>query len=76
MKHKNIPAIAKTTLIDEERDKAINLSEDRISVTIPYMDFPYDKFEVYEEFYTVKGIDRTDSFDGVGLLTILGEKEQ
>lgn len=73
---KPIHAIAKTTLIDEERDQAINLSGDRISVTIPYVDFPYDKFEVYEETYVVKGIDRTESIKGVGLLTILGEKEQ
>ena len=72
----HLPAIAKTTLIDEERDRAVNLSEDRISVTIQYRDFPYDKFEVYEEIYTVKGIDRTAVIDGFGLLTILGEKEQ
>ena len=74
--NRHLPAIAKTTLIDENRDQAINLSEERISVTIPYTDFPYDKFEVYEEIYTVKGIDRTAVIDGFGLLTILGEKEQ
>lgn len=69
-----LPCIAETTIINESRNEAINLPEDRILITIPFQDFRYDQFEVYGKQYTVKGVDRTGSIDGVGVIKILGEE--
>lgn len=70
------PCIATKTMINEDLNLPINTDRDLIKVTLPYFDFKEDTFEMYEEKYQVKSIDKTKVINGVGLMTILGEGVQ
>jgi len=73
-----VPCIVETTITFDDTDKAINLPEGRIDVTIPYTeheDIVIDKeFEMYSEKYKIIGIDYTQSIDKEGLMIINGKK--
>jgi hypothetical protein len=73
-----IPCIVETTITFDDTDKAINLPEGRINVTIPYTeheDIVIDKeFEMYGEKYKIIGIDYTQSINKEGLMIISGKK--
>ncbi len=69
------PCIVTMTMGNENlKNQPININGDTILVTLPYFDFKESQIELYDETYQVKSIDKTKVINGVGLLTILGEK--
>lgn len=65
-----------TKLMENEqlKNKPININGDTINVTLPYFEFKESQIELYGEKYQVKSIDKTKVINGIGLLTILGER--
>jgi hypothetical protein len=73
-----IPCVVETTITFDDTDKAINLPEGRINVTIPYTEHEDivigKEFEMYGEKYKIIGIDYTQSINKEGLMIINGKK--
>lgn len=74
-----IPCIVETSITADTTDRAINLPEGNVKITISYTEHENLKvgyeFKLYGEDYEIAGIDRTQSINGVGLLIIHGKRE-
>ncbi|AZV43723.1 hypothetical protein BAOM_3114 [Peribacillus asahii] len=69
------PCIVTMQLENENlENQPIRINNDVVQVTLPYFDFKETQIELYENIYQVKTVDKTKVINGVGLLTVLGEK--
>jgi hypothetical protein len=67
---------ASTSIADS--NESINLLDNQIRVTIPYRESPSldndEKFSMYNETYRIIRVDPSKSINGIGILTITGER--
>ena len=77
----NVPCVVKmndasTAIADT--NKAANLLDNQVMVTIPYQESPSieynERFELYRDTYRIIRINPADSINGVGILHITGER--
>lgn len=76
----NIPVIAESRIFNQPTsDSAINLPENKLQVTIQYIDHKdinYGrKFEMYNQKFIIIGIDYTQALNQKGILKLIGERE-
>lgn len=75
-----IPCVAETQLYIADDNKPINLSNDRMVLTIPYTIHPKLKadtvFNMYGLNYKITGLDMTKVYDDQGIIKILSERVQ
>jgi hypothetical protein len=73
-----VPCVVEKSVYIEGQNTAINLSDHRIKVTLPYQ--VHDdllenaEFQMFDETYKIIGLDKTQVLNGVGLLIFYGER--
>lgn len=71
-----IPCIAETSIVSNDLDNPINLPENKIKATLPYREFTLgEEISLYDDTYTITGIDKTKSIHKRGLITLTGERK-